>query len=152
MSRRSTRHWGPGGEPGCSFDQIDPAYGRFEVMALTDEQLTLLDETQEVHVRTHSGDDSKKTIIWIVVSDGEVYVRSVRGDDGNWYQRALADPRVEIIADGDVLEFIARPVERTAEISAVSNALRSKYSPGSSLDAMVRTEVLDTTLRLEPRD
>jgi hypothetical protein len=121
-------------------------------MAQTDAQLALLDETQEVHVRTHSGDDSKETVIWIVVVDGEVYVRSVRGDDGNWYQRALADPRVEIIAGGEEFEFLARPVEETAEISAVSNALRSKYSPGSSLDAMVRTEVLDNTFRLEPRD
>jgi hypothetical protein len=121
-------------------------------MALTDQQLGLLDETQEVRIRTRAGDKERQTIIWIVVVNGEVFIRSVTGEEGRWYQRALADPRVEIVVDGDEIPFVARPVERTVEISAVSNALRAKYSPGRSLDAMVRTEVLDTTLKLEPRD
>ena len=120
-------------------------------MALSEEQLSLLDETKEVHVRTRSGDTESETIIWIVVVDDEVYIRSVKGEAGRWYQRALADPRVEILVDGEEIPFVARPVERTAEISAVSNALRGKYNPGPSLDAMVSEDVLDTTLKLEPR-
>ncbi len=121
-------------------------------MALTDQQLGLLDDTRQVRIRTRAGEKEPETVIWIVVIDGEVFVRSVTGEDGHWYQRALADPRVEILVDGEEMHFIARPVERTAEISAVSNALRAKYPPGGSLDSMVRTEVLGTTLRLEPRD
>ena len=121
-------------------------------MAPTDQQLALIEETQQVRIRTHTAGKGRTTIIWIVVSEGVVYVRSVRGERGRWYQRALADPRVEILVDGEEIEFVAKPVDSDAEISAVSDALRSKYRPGGSLDAMLQSEVLDTTLRLEPRN
>jgi len=119
-------------------------------MAPTPDQLKLLDETNEVHVRTRSGERTVDTIIWIVVADGTVYVRSVDGHTGRWYQRALADPRVSILVDHDEIEFTAVHVDDPDEIDVVSDALRAKYRPGGSLDRMVRDEVLDTTLRLEP--
>ena len=121
-------------------------------MALTEDQLTLLAETGEVRVETRAPDGTTtKTIIWIVVSDGDVYVRSVRGDGGHWYQRALADPQVAIHVDGERIEFRAAPVESGDEIEAVSEALRNKYPAGGSLDRMTAPSVLDTTLRLEPK-
>jgi len=121
-------------------------------MALTDDQLNLMDRTSEVHIATRSDGKAIKTIIWIVVDDGKVYVRSVRGDSGRWYERALADPNVTIHADSETFDFLAIPVEDPAEIDAVTAALRKKYPPGGSLDRMIRDEVLDTTLRLEPTD
>ena len=119
-------------------------------MPLTSDQLTLLDHTEEVHVRTRSGDRTVDTIIWIVIVDGTAYVRSVDGKTGHWYQRALADPRVSILVDGGEIGFTAVHVDDPDEIERVSDALRAKYRPGGSLDRMVRDEVLDTTLRLEP--
>ncbi len=81
-------------------------------MALTPDQLTLLDTTNEVHVRTRSGDRTIDTIIWIVVADNVVYVRSVQGEDGRWYQRALADPSVAILVDGQEIELSRRGCRR----------------------------------------
>ncbi len=119
-------------------------------MAITDDQLRLLDETKEVHIETSSDRGATKTIIWIVVVDGQVYVRSVLGDSGRWYERALANPAVSIHVDDHAIDFRAVPVEDPGEIEAATQALRDKYPPGGSLDRMTRDEVLDTTLRLEP--
>lgn len=116
-------------------------------MALSTEQLALLDETREVLIET---DGRVKTIIWIVVIGNVVYVRSVRGPEGVWYRRALAEPRVSIVVGDDRIDFDASHVTDEAEIEAVSDALRAKYPSGGSLDRMTRDEVLDTTLRLEP--
>jgi hypothetical protein len=123
-------------------------YVRF--MALSNNQLGSLHEANQVRIRTRSDRGTFKTIIWIVVVDGVVYVRSVRGEGGRWYQRALADQQVGILLDGDEIEFRAVHVDDPAEIEAVSDALRDKYPPGGSLDAMIQDEVLGTTMRLDP--
>jgi len=119
-------------------------------MELSNEQLTLIDRTREVRVETFSTSGSVKTIIWIAVVDGTVYVRSVRGDEGHWYQRALANPLLAIHVGDQRIEFRAVHVSDPDEIVAVSNALRDKYPAGGSLDRMTRAGVLDNTLRLEP--
>jgi hypothetical protein len=121
-------------------------------MALTDDQLTLLDETLEVRIETRTDDGAHETIIWIVVDEGEVYIRSVDGEKGRWYQRTIDNPFVAIHVDGESLEFRAVHVKEPATIGAVSDAYRAKYPPGGSLDRMTREEVLDTTLQLEPTD
>lgn len=119
-------------------------------MALTDDQIDLLDRTKEVRVETFSSNGSTKTIIWIVVIDGVAYVRSVRGERGLWYRRALSNPILAIHADGEPIEFRTVHVDDPDEIEAVSKALRDKYPSGGSLDRMTDATVLDTTLRLEP--
>jgi hypothetical protein len=45
------------------------------------ETLCLLDGTQEVHIETrrNEGAPTHRTIVWVVVVDGEAFVRSVRG-------------------------------------------------------------------------
>ncbi|HZD22819.1 MAG TPA: DUF2255 family protein [Acidimicrobiia bacterium] len=116
-------------------------------MGLSVEQLALLDETKEVRIDTGG---PVTTIIWIVVSAGDPFIRSVQGEDGIWYQRVRANPRVAIVVGDDRIEFDAIHVDDSAVIDAVSDALRAKYPPGGSLDRMTRDEVLNTTLRLSP--
>lgn len=116
----------------------------------TAEQLALIDQTREVRVETFSNSGSVKTTIWIVAVDDTVYVRSVRGDEGHWYQRALANPLLAIHVGDERIEFRAVHVSDPDEIVAVSNALRDKYPAGGSLDRMTQANVLDNTLRLEP--
>ena len=58
------------------------------------ETLSLLDETMEVRIETRRDADSPehRTIIWVVVVEGEVFVRSVRGQKGRWYREISSNP------------------------------------------------------------
>jgi hypothetical protein len=123
------------------------------LMELSDGQLAIIDDTGEVQIETFSvSGKATKTIIWIVVADGEVYVRSVQGEEGHWYVRALSNPLVAIHVAGERIEFRAVHVDDADTIGRVTEALRAKYRPGGSLDRMTRAEVLGTTLRLDPID
>ena len=107
-------------------------------------------EEVEIETRRRTG-ESRRTTIWIVVDGGRVYVRSVRGPDGKWYQRLRADPEGALHVAGTRTPVRAVPVGDAAEIERVSEALRRKYArhPGP-LASMLRPETLPTTLRLEP--
>jgi len=48
--------------------------------------------------------------IWVVVVDGEAYVRSYRGESGGWYRQARADGLATIGVDGRALEVGVEPV------------------------------------------
>lgn len=116
---------------------------------MTEDELDAIHTTKEPLIETRAGGRVYRTVIWAVVADGKVYVRSFLGDDGKWYQRALADPAVALVI-GDVrIPFRAVRADDEASVAAASAGLRAKYR-GRSLDSMVRPEVLHTTLWLEP--
>lgn len=119
-------------------------------MTFDKETLEILDSTKEVHIETHEGDRALRTIIWVMVDDGEVFIRSVRGEGGKWYQRALADPNVALLVGDDRVPAVAVPTPDPESVKRASQALRDKYRPGESLEAMLRDEVLGTTMRLDP--
>lgn len=119
-------------------------------MPFTQDQLQAIDATSQVHIETRSGDRTFRTIIWVVTDGGEVFIRSVRGEAGKWYQRALANPDVALDVAGTRIPATAVPATDPGSVERTTEALRRKYRPGASLDAMVHPEVLGTTLRLEP--
>jgi len=112
--------------------------------------LDLLARLEEVDVETRSAaGDLHRTIVWPVVRDGVVYLRSYKGPNGRWYREALADPAIALVADGRRLPARAVPATDAASVEACSAALRDKYRRDSSLEAMLVPEVLPTTLRIE---
>jgi hypothetical protein len=118
------------------------------------EILDLLVETREVYIETRRDGDSPvhRTIIWVVIVDGEVFVRSVRGENGRWYREISSNPEAALHADGKRIPMRATPATEVRTVGAVSEAYRKKYgkiSPGSTA-SMVRPEVLSTTLKLSP--
>jgi hypothetical protein len=118
------------------------------------ETLQLLDETKEVRVETRRDEDAPahRTTIWVVTVDGDVFVRSVRGERGRWYREVSANPSAALHVGDRRIPVRASPVTDEPTIGAVSDAYRSKYgrsSPGSTR-AMVQPETLPTTLKLEP--
>jgi hypothetical protein len=119
-----------------------------------EETLRLLDETKEVRIETRRDDDAPehRTIIWVVVVEAEVFVRSVRGDKGRWYREISANPEGALRVEEDRIPVKAAPATEEATVNAVSAAFRSKYqqSSPSSTEAMVRPETLPTTLKLSP--
>jgi hypothetical protein len=119
------------------------------------ETLQLLDEIKEVRVETRRDENAPvhRTTIWVVTVDGDVFVRSVRGARGRWYQEVSANPSAALHVGDRRIPVRAVPVTDEPTVGAVSEAYRSKYgrtSPGSTR-AMLRPETLPTTLRLEPR-
>jgi hypothetical protein len=118
---------------------------------LDGDTLELLDRSVEVQIRTPRRDGSiSSRPIWVVVVDGEAYVRSWLGERGAWYRRARADGRATIGTRGHTIDVGLEPADDDALNERVSDAFRAKYgsrSPESTAE-MVAPEVTRTTLRL----
>jgi hypothetical protein len=113
--------------------------------------LDLLDGAIEVDVVTPRRDGSESRLpIWVVVVDGEAYIRSFKGEQGAWYRRARADGRATIEVEGRSVPVALAP-EGEPEINRrISEELRRKYGELSPrpTEIMVNPEVSATTLRL----
>jgi hypothetical protein len=113
-----------------------------------------IDETREVEIETREGGDAPvhRTTIWAVVDGGEVFVRSLRGARGRWYRELIAQPDAVVLHAGDE-SFPVQAVEATdpESVERTSDALRRKYGDSRSLDSMIADDILETTVRLEPR-
>lgn len=101
-------------------------------------------------VRDGGGRWSGRTV-WVVVVDGEAYVRSAFGRRSAWYRRVLrrADTAVEVAA-GVRLGVVLRPVDKPALVERVSAAYRAKYGlhwPGP-VESMNGEEAAAATLWL----
>jgi hypothetical protein len=112
-----------------------------------------LDAAQEIEIETRrpGREQPRRTIIWVVVDDGDVFVRSWRGDTARWYNEILAEPNAAVIVDGASSPVRAVPATDPDSVERASEELRRKYAGTSEVDSMVRDEILHTTLRLEPR-
>ena len=122
--------------PGSSLDQttLDRLEGAIEIDAVT----------------PRSDGSTSSRPIWVVVVDGDAYVRSYRGPRGAWYRRAQEDGRLTVVSDGVEIDAAAEPALDDDVNRRVSEAYRAKYgarSPGST-ESMVEPEISQTTLRL----
>ncbi|MEA2677228.1 MAG: hypothetical protein QOJ81_1369 [Chloroflexota bacterium] len=115
--------------------------------------LRRIDAAYELDIESTRPDGSTRTTtIWAVVDDGEVFVRSWKGDRGYWYQAALDKPdELALIVDGERLPVRAVSANDDTGIARCSAGLSKKYRRDSSLPGMLLPRVLPTTLRLEPR-
>ncbi len=98
------------------------------------------------------GKSGKPVIIWVVVVDGQPYVRSVRGDQGKWYQDVLRSRRATLHVDGVRLGVTAEPVGDAALNQKASDAFRAIYGrrwPGPTA-GIVRPAAVQATFRLTP--
>jgi hypothetical protein len=111
--------------------------------------LHALHETHEVAIRTdkHPG---AAVVIWLVVDDREVFVRSFRGAKGRWYRDLAAGGSATLEFAGQRLAVRAVPAADPATIERVSRAFLGKYEPSPYAQAMVKPDILTTTLRLDP--
>jgi hypothetical protein len=120
-------------------------------VSFSDEELRLLQETAEVRIETQApGKPARRTIIWIVVDGGDAFIRSWKGPGARWYRSALANPAVAVVVDDRRLPATAIPATDPDSVERVSTALKTKYAGDPAAASMVRPEILDTTLRLEP--
>jgi len=104
----------------------------------------------EVAIRTEKHPDSA-VVIWVVVPDDEVFVRSVRGTKGRWYRDLATGGFATFEFAGRRLGVQAFPASDADAIARASREYLRKYQPSPYAQAMVRAEVLPTTMRIEPR-
>jgi hypothetical protein len=105
---------------------------------------------QEVAIRTEKHPKTA-VVIWVAVVEGEVFVRSVRGSKGRWYRDLAAGGPATLEFAGRRLEVTASPTTDPAAIARASREYLRKYQSSPYAQAMVKPEILSTTLRLEPR-
>ena len=118
------------------------------------ETLDTLDRSDEVHIETRRDASSPghSTVIWAVVVDDNVFVRSVRGERGRWYREASANPEAALRVNDRRVPVRAVPETEPEILGKISEAYRRKYEdsyPGPTA-GIVREEVLANTLRLLP--
>jgi hypothetical protein len=108
-----------------------------------------LHQTDEVLIETRVG---KRLPIWVVVVGEHAYIRSVRGIEGRWYQALLGGTEARLHAGATNWTIRAEQVSDQHEIDRVSDALKAKYESrwGQPTAAMLRPEVLHTTMRIGP--
>lgn len=117
----------------------------------TPEQLELLDATEEVDIETAlPGGPVHRVIIWVMVEDGEVLIRSYLGGRARWFQEATASGHAVLHVAGERIPVRVVDATDEASVERASSGLARKYAHSPSLPPMLRDEVLDTTLRLEP--
>src|SRR5438270_9674786 len=87
-----------------------------------------LRDLQEVAIRTEKHPKSA-VVIWVVVADGEVFVRSWRGALGRWYRDLAAGGPATLEFAGRQLAVQAIPASDPAAVSRTSREFLRKYHP-----------------------
>ena len=112
--------------------------------------LRALRDRQEVAIVTEKHPKSA-VVIWVVVADDEVFVRSWRGTKGRWYRDLAAGGPATLKFAGRELAVQAVPASDSKAVTRTSEEFLRKYQRSTHAQEMVRSETLPTTLRLEPR-
>lgn len=117
----------------------------------TEDELRSLERIGEIRVAGRRKDRSLRTltIVWHVVVDGNLYVRSVRGAEGGWYKGVVRHHEGAISWDGKTREVTFVP-DATAD-DQLDAAYYSKYGNGAPTRAITNATAKATTLRVEPR-
>jgi hypothetical protein len=116
-------------------------------------QLERIAATREIEVSSlrEDGALTKPVTIWCVRVEGELYIRSLRGDAGGWYKGAEQRHEGRIEADSTAVDvtFEDMPHHLDEEIDA---AYKAKYGyPSDPVDRMIAEGAQETTIRVVPR-
>lgn len=119
------------------------------------QELRRIGAATELHIASYRGDGSLRPSIpiWHASLGDALYVRSAHGPENGWFRRAVASGSGRVSAGGvekDVTFEIADADIRTA-LDAALHGKYDGYGPGP-IGAITGADVLQTTLRLMPRD
>jgi hypothetical protein len=124
------------------------------VAKATEALLWKLAESDEVDIETRRDASSPihRTTIWIVPTEDGVYIRSVKGKRGRWYQETLANPLVTIHVGRRQVRARAEPEGGSRVNREVDAAYQEKYGERwpEETKPMLSRLVAATTLRLKP--
>lgn len=111
-----------------------------------------VEAAREVDLETRRAEDAPahRTTIWAVVENGEVYIRSWRGSTSRWYREVTANPEAVLHVEDEAVPVRAVAATDPDSVERASAGYRRKYADSTVMESMVRDEILDTTIRLEP--
>ena len=107
----------------------------------------------EVDIETRATAEAQphRTIIWVVVdAEDRVLIRSYRGAGARWYREATSGTPTALVIGDEVLPVTVEHARDEDRVQACSAELERKYAGDPATPAMVRDEVLETTLELRP--
>jgi hypothetical protein len=110
-----------------------------------------LDATNYLHIR--AGDEHRFTWIWVVVSDGRVFVRPWNDKAGGWYREFLKARRGTIVVDNKEIPVRAVKVRGAKLIDGVDHGYASKYTTKANqkyVKGFATAKRKATTLELVP--
>ncbi|WP_028660471.1 DUF2255 family protein [Nocardioides insulae] len=115
------------------------------------EDLSALADAGEIDIAAYRADGSLRSprIVWHVAVDGSLYLRSVRGEAGAWYQGVRATGHGVIEGGGDRAEVTFSRDDSLDD--AIDRAYHDKYGDGSPVRAITSPAAVATTLRVDPR-
>ena len=115
-----------------------------------------LKSAQEIMLGTTSPSGKRHdTKLWVVVVDGEPYLRSMNGPDARWYRELTrdGDGQITLIDDDHKprLTIRAEHVDDPATLKQVTKAIKKKYgwTHPQYLPRFVDDDSVAATLRLE---
>src|SRR5260221_14034668 len=115
---------------------------RVKAMAKFDaDTLRELRDLQEVAIRTDKHPNSA-VVIWIVVADDEVFVRSWRGAKGRWYRDLAAGGPATLEFASRRLGGQALPAKHARAVARTSGEFLAENRLGSQRQGSVRAETL----------
>jgi hypothetical protein len=117
----------------------------------TTADLAAVDRDGELHVGAYRPDGTLRapTIVWHVVVDGHLFIRSVRGEGGAWY-RAVRRTGTGAIEAGGVRVDVSFARDDTHD-EAIDRAYHDKYGNGSPVLSITSATATATTLRVDRR-
>jgi hypothetical protein len=113
-----------------------------------------LKSTQEVKLETASSSGEEHTTkLWIVVVEGEPYLRSMNGPGARWYKELTTAGRADIVTtDAQIRMHVgAEHVDDPATLAQVSKAIKKKYgwTHPQYLPRFLDDDSVAATLRLD---
>ncbi|WP_139416633.1 DUF2255 family protein [Agromyces laixinhei] len=119
--------------------------------AWTAAELKELDDAYEVKVAGRRADGSSRTLttVWHVVVDGDLYLRSVKGTDGQWYKGVVRNFEGFLSWNSTTRE-VAFTLDASHD-DAVDAAYVARYGNGAPSRSITSASARETTLRVDPR-
>lgn len=118
------------------------------------DELSKIGRSEEVQIASvrRDGKLGKPVTVWAVRHGNDVYVRSVRGRSGHWFQSTQERHEGRIRAGGaqQDVTFVDAEHDIDDEVDAAYRAKYRRYA-GSILDSVLTPEARSTTLKVVPR-
>ncbi len=117
----------------------------------TTDELAKIGDAEELHIAPQKQDGSLRdaVTIWVVRSGNEIYVRSVNGVDGKWYQHALEQHKGHIEAGG-VSKNVTFSEVNNENINEIDTAYQTKYVNSPYVNSTLTLQAKIATLKLIP--